>query len=111
MCIRDRFNVIPAAVGLVLALAVLPVMEQVVNVILAIIGKVAGNEDPGAFLEDINIADIPIGGLLSAIVTFILIAFAVFMIVKGLNKAGQDTEMAATPDQKLLAEIRDALKK
>jgi len=127
-----KFNVIPAAVGLVLALAILPVMERVVDLIMQVIGLIAGNDDPGSFLEKLRIGgevvgekpiegtdkmvDVVEGGILygpflSSLVTFALIAFAVFMIVKALNKAGQDTTAAPTPDQALLTEIRDALQK
>ncbi len=103
----EKFNVIPAAVALVLALAVVPVMDAVVDVILSLIGKAGG--------LDVNFdawkpGNIPVGALGTAIFSFVLIAFAVFMIVKALAKAGAKTELAATPDQQLLSEIRDLLK-
>jgi len=44
------------------------------------------------------------------LITFIMIAFVVFMIVKALNKGGAQTTLNATPDQELLGEIRDLLK-
>jgi len=106
-----KFNVIPSAIGLVLALAIVPVMDELVKVIIAIVGKIAGNDNPGEVLETMSIGDIQVGLLLSAVISFILIAFVVFMIVKALNKSGQKTTPAPTPDQALLAEIRDALKK
>ncbi len=103
----EKFNVIPAAVGLVLALSILPVMEAVVNVIMSLIGKAGG--------LDVNFdawqpGDIPLGALITALITFVMIAFVVFMIVKSMAKAGANTAPAATPDQALLTEIRDVLK-
>ena len=55
------------------------------------------------------------GDFLQATVDFIIVAFVMFMVVKGVNSM-KKTEEAAPPagptaDQKLLMEIRDALKK
>ena len=102
----EKFNVIPAAIGLVLALASVPVMDAVVNVIFSLIGKAGGLE---VNFDDWNPGDIPVGALVTALVSFIFIAFAVFIIVKGIAKAGANTAPAATPDQHLLTEIRDLL--
>lgn len=104
----EKFNVIPAAVGLVLALASLPVMEAVVNVIMSLIGKAGGLD---VNFDAWNPGDIPLGALITALITFVLIAFVVFMIVKSLARAGANTAPAATPDQALLTEIRDLLAK
>ena len=110
----EKFNVIPIAVGLVLALAFQPMVDAVVGVILGLVARALGGEpdpDTGAFtLADINIAGVDVGSLINAIFTFVLIAFVVFMIVKSLAKAGANTELAQTPDQELLTEIRDLLK-
>ena len=52
----------------------------------------------------------------NSIVSFLIVAFAVFMLVKGANSLKQkQAEAPATPpaptaDQKLLTEIRDLLK-
>lgn len=103
----QKFNVIPAAVGLVLALAIVPVMDAVVNVILSLIGKAGGLD---ISFDEWEPGDIPVGTLITTIISFIFIAFAVFIIVKAITKAGANAEAAETPDQALLAEIRDALK-
>ncbi len=103
----EKFNVIPAAIGLVLALAVVPVMDAVVNVIFSLIGKVGGLE---VNFDEWNPGNVPVGALITAVFSFITVAFAVFMIVKALAKAGANTELAATPDQVLLTEIRDTLR-
>lgn len=111
MAFLKKFNVIPIAVGLILALSFQPFVDEVVVLILSIIGKLAGTDMPGEFVETLEIGGVIIGPALSALIGFIVVAFVVFMIVKALNKGGMDTEAAETPDQKLLAEIRDALKK
>ena len=58
-----------------------------------------------------------IGVFLSSVITFILTAFVLFLIIKGMNAARKKEEAAPTPPpaptatEQLLTEIRDALKK
>ena len=104
-------QVLPIAIGLILATAFGPFIDAVVALIFNIIGVVAGNENPAEFLDTLMIGDILVGPVLSTFISFLVVAFVVFMIVKALNKSGMDTEAGETPDQKLLAEIRDAVKK
>ena len=110
----EKFNVIPIAVGLVLALAFQPLVDAVVGVILGLVARALGGEpDPetGAFsIADITIAGVDVGSLINAAFTFVMISFVVFMIVRALAKAGAQTTPAETPDQVLLGEIRDVLK-
>ena len=69
-----------------------------------------------------NIADlkwgaVKYGNFISSIITFILVAFVLFMIIKGMNSAKKKEEAAPAPPaeptstDKLLMEIRDSLKK
>ncbi len=55
------------------------------------------------------------GNFLSTVINFIIIAFILFLIIKGINAAKKNEEAAPAPEptasEKLLAEIRDALKK
>ncbi len=55
------------------------------------------------------------GEFLTATIDFLIVAFVMFLIVKGVNKLKQPEAAPApagpTEDQKLLAEIRDLLKK
>ena len=103
----EKFNVIPIAVGLVLALAFQPLVDSVVNLILSVIGKVGGLE---VNFDNWRPGDLPVGAFLTALVGFLLLAFIVFMIVKAIARAGARTALAETPDQALLTEIRDLLK-
>ena len=106
----EKFNVLPIAIGLVLALAFAPMVDALVAVIMSIVGAIFGAEVSFDRLT-FNIGDTPIpyGALLTAIITFLMIAFVVFLMVKQLSKAGLQTTLNETPDQKLLAEIRDTL--
>lgn len=57
------------------------------------------------------------GAFLSAVINFIIVAFVMFMVVKGYNnmKKKEEEKPAAPPapsnEEKLLSEIRDLLKK
>ncbi len=109
----EKFNVIPIAVGLVLALAFQPMVNSVVGLVLSIVGRVFGMEpdaETGAYtFSNWNPGGLPVGDVINALITFIMIAFVVFMIIKSLARAGAKTDAAATPDQQLLTEIRDLL--
>ena len=53
------------------------------------------------------------GVFLSAVINFVIIAFILFMIIKGINKIKNEKpadEPAAPTQEELLAEIRDLLK-
>ncbi len=113
----EKFNVIPIAVGLVLALAFAPMVGAVVALVLSIVARIIGidptvQEDGSEVYEfaAVEVAGINIGDTINATITFIMIAFVVFLIVKALAKGGAQTTLNATPDQELLGEIRDILK-
>lgn len=65
-------------------------------------------------LDQLSFGAVKYGKFLAAIIKFILIAFVLFLLLKGANKVQQKKE-AAPPEpsstDKLLAEIRDELKK
>jgi large conductance mechanosensitive channel len=56
----------------------------------------------------------PVGIFIQSVIDFILIAFVLFLVIKGINSMKRKEEPAAavTPEEvQLLREIRDALKK
>ena len=82
----------------------------IVPIISLMIGKVAVSEIGFTIGKTI----FPIGIFLQAIIDFILIAFVLFLLIKGINSLKKKEEAADTPtpeDVLLLREIRDALKK
>ncbi len=111
----QQFNVIPIAVGLVLALAFAPVVDATVGLIMSIVGRVLGLEpdENGVYsFANWNPGGFPVGDLINAIISFVLIAFVVYLIIKALAKAGAQTDADAGPSDEavLLAEIRDQLR-
>ena len=114
----SRGNVLDLAVGLIIGSAftaiVTSLVEDLLTPIIGIILKKAGIEKfadwaPGGF---------GIGSFINAIVSFLLISFTVFLLVKAVNKAQElgrkktdEPEEKAPPvtDITLLTEIRDLL--
>lgn len=109
----QKFNVIPTAIGLVLALAVLPVVDAVVAAIMSFIGALLGSNEPNFDSISIDVRDgsVPIGPIVTTIISFVLIAYVVFLLMKAMNKAGMVTDAGPTAETKLLEEIRDELRK
>ena len=129
-----RGNVIDMAVGVVIGGAFGGITTSLVNdIIMPLISMLTGGLDFTAWKwvlkeavlneagEEVAAAvSVNYGNLISVIVNFIIIAFAIFCVVKALNKARELTEKkqeeapAAPPEpsaeEKLLTEIRDLLK-
>ena len=133
----SRGNVIDMAVGLVLATSFGAIIKSLVNdIIMPPIGKLLGGVDfsqlkmviqekvPAVMdatgtITTPEIAEVAIkyGAFMNTIITFIIIAFAIFMVVKGINSMKKKEEVAPkappapTKEEVLLGEIRDLLKK
>ncbi len=116
-------NVVDMAVGLVIGAAFGKIVSAfVANIITPPIGLLMGGVDfskLGYVLQEAGEGKEAVvmkyGIFIQSVLDFIIIAFAIFMVVKAINSAKKAEEEAApagpTDDQKLLAEIRDALKK
>ena len=128
-----RGNVIDMAVGVVIGGAFGKITTSIVNdIIMPVISVITGGIDfsdwKWVLKEAVLNADgteaaaaisINFGSLISVIVDFIIIAFAIFCMIKALNKLQRKKEEApAAPpappepsaEEKLLTEIRDLLK-
>ena len=121
----NRGNVIDLAVGVVIAGAFNPIIQSFVkDIIMPPIGKMLGGADFSTLkyvigektLEDGTLEQISInyGTFINTIISFIITAFAVFMVVKAYNSM-KKAEVAAPAEpsaqEVLLGEIRDLLKK
>lgn len=76
--------------------------------------ELAGSTDYAA-LKKAGVALFGYGAFMTAVINFLIIAFAIFLVVKAANKAVKPAEAPAaepvpTPSEALLAEIRDELK-
>jgi large conductance mechanosensitive channel len=127
-----RGNVVDLAVGVVIGAAFGKIVDSLVkDVIMPVVGSAMGGVDfkqfyinlgPTAY-ESLELAEkagaplIKYGVFINSMVDFTIIAFAIFVAVKAINKLKREEQAAPaapppTPeDIVLLREIRDALKK
>ena len=124
-----RGNVIDMAVGVVIGGAFGKITTSIVNdIIMPLIGLVTGGIDLTQWNILLNSAAVEagadpvtlgIGNLLAVILDFIIVAFAMFVLVKAINKLAAlkkkdeepaPEEPAGPTTEELLAEIRDLLK-
>jgi large conductance mechanosensitive channel len=127
-----RGNVMDMAVGIIIGAAFGKIVTSLVSdVIMPPIGLLMGNVDFSnlfvnltmgstfASVAEAEAAGAPIikyGIFINTILDFVIVAFAIFLVIRGLNKLKRKQEAAPppppgpTPDQKLLTEIRDLLK-
>jgi large conductance mechanosensitive channel len=115
-----RGNVIDLAVGVVIGAAFGKIVSSLVDDIITpmILTPVL----QAAKLADLSQLVVPgtaikYGNFLSQVISFILVAFALFMVIKGINAAKKKEDEAPvsvnppTRTEELLTDIRDALKK
>lgn len=128
-----RGNVVDMAVGIIIGGAFGKIVSSIVNdVIMPPIGMLVGGVN---FAElkliikeatvdaaglAVNAVTINYGNFIQVVIDFLIIAFAIFMVIKGMNSIKKKEAAAPTPpppppppskEEELLAEIRDLLKK
>ena len=127
-----RGNVVDLAVGVVIGAAFGAIVNSLVgDIVMPIIGSVTGGLDFSNYLLPLSskvtagaLADaqkqgavLAYGSFLTVAINFLIVAFALFVAVKAINKLKEEPPAAppppAPPSQEvlLLTEIRDALKK
>ena len=114
-----RGNVVDLAIGVIIGGAFGGIINSLVADIITPILlqpalKAAGAEDIAAWKP----GGLLVGKFVAAIISFLIIAFVLFLIVKAMNaaKKKEDANVVASPppipaDIQLLTEIRDLLKK
>ena len=128
-----RGNVVDLAVGVIIGAAFGAIVSSMVgDVIMPLIGAVTGGLDfsnyylplSSAVKTGLPLADakkagavLAYGNFLTATLNFVIIAFVLFLAIQGMNRlkgkeaAQPSAPPAPTTTEKLLAEIRDQLKK
>ncbi|MCK9480808.1 MAG: large-conductance mechanosensitive channel protein MscL [Bacteroidia bacterium] len=113
-----RGNVIDLAVAVVIGGAFGKIVNSLIDdVITPLLLKPALEAAQLENLADLTIfGTVKYGNFLSSVISFIIIAFALFMIIKGMNAMQKKEAAAPTPppapskEEVLLTEIRDILK-
>ena len=127
-----RGNVVDMAVGIIIGGAFGKIVSSLVNdVIMPPIGMLMGNVDFSqlfinlsgedyaslAAAQEAGAATINYGIFINTVLDFVIVAFAIFMVIKGMNnlKKKEEEKPAEPPkpseEVQLLQEIRDALRK
>ncbi len=109
-----RGNVVDLAVAVVIGTAFGAVVKAFVDVIMSLIGKIGGQPN----FDKIKPGGVPLGAFISALVTFLIVAAAIyFVVVMPLNKLAERRARGMEPETKapseevaLLTEIRDSLR-
>jgi len=109
-------SMVDLAIGIVIGTAFGAVISSLVkDVIMPPIGLLIGGIDFSKIIIPLNsTTSISIGLFINAIIDFILIALAIFIVIKQMNrlKKKEEAKPAPTPeDTLLLRDIRDSLKK
>ena len=129
-----RGNVVDMAVGIIIGAAFGTIVQSLVkDVIMPPIGLALGNVDfsnlfsvlkegvpPGPYAalveaQEAGAMTINYGAFINTIITFLIVAFAVFLLIKSINNMKKKEEEAPAPpepskEETLLTEIRDLLK-
>ena len=126
-----RGNVVDMAVGIIIGAAFGKIVSSFVNdIIMPPIGMIMGNVDFSqlfinlsgeefaslAAAQEAGAATINYGVFINTVLDFVIVAFAIFMVIRGMNKMKKkEEEKPAEPPKPseevvLLQQIRDALK-
>jgi large conductance mechanosensitive channel len=125
-----RGNVVDLAIGVIIGAAFGKIVDSLVNdIIMPIIGAITGGLDFSNYFVGLShavnapaLADakkqgavLAYGNFITIAVNFVIIAFVLFLVVKGINSMKRKEEAAPaappapTKSEVLLTEIRDAL--
>lgn len=115
-----RGNVVDLAVGIVIGAAFQKIVTSLVNnIITPLIGSLMGGLDFTGFAFSVRGSEVAYGIFLQSIIDFVIVALAIFMAIKVMNKLQQKEnekpeekkEVEPSEEVKLLREIRDAVTK
>lgn len=118
-----RGNVVDMAVGVIIGGAFGKIVSSLVSdVVMPILGILTGGMDfkdlkyvLSPAQGDIPAVTLNYGMFIQNVFDFVIIAFAIFMMIKAINKLKRPVEEAPKPkgptSEELLSEIRDLLKK
>ena len=119
----SRGNAVDLAVGVIIGAAFKNIVDALVDgIINPLIAAVIGKPDfSDAFILTLNGTNVKFGVLITAVINFLLMAFAIYLcIVVPMNKlaelrtakekADKDAAPKVSDEVQLLTEIRDALK-
>ena len=115
----SRGNVVDLAVAVVIGAAFTAVVTSFANdILMQLVAAVVGKPDFDTLSLTLGDAEIYFGRFLTALINFVIVAAAIFLVVKAVNtmtnlrrrrEKEEEAAEAAPTEVELLAEIRDAL--
>ena len=127
-----RGNVVDLAIGVIIGAAFGKIIDSLVNdIIMPLIGRVTGGLDFSNYFIGLTPAAsqaptydaakkagaaLGYGNFITVTVNFLIIAFVLFLVIRGINRMTRQAAAAPPPpapptkEQELLTEIRDLLK-
>lgn len=111
----SRGNVIDLAVGIVIGAAFTAIVTSMVDdLLMPLLGIVIGGIDFSNLAVTVDNATLTYGSFIQSVVNFLIIAFAIFLLIRTINrfqrKQKVDPPPAPPEEIQLLTEIRDLLK-
>jgi large conductance mechanosensitive channel len=109
-------NVVDLAVGVIIGAAFGKIVSSFIeNVITPLLLKPALDAAHLSTIEELTaFGGVKYGLFLSAVINFIIVAFVLFLIIKGINRVKKKEEVVVPPagptQEELLTQIRDLLK-
>lgn len=116
-------NVLDLAVAVVIGAAFGKIVSSLVdNIVMPLVGVLLGGVSFSSLYVMVGEASIQYGAFIQSVVDFVIVAFAIFMMIKMISKAqdmaaGEPEEVAPeapaepTEEVQLLREIRDGLRR
>ena len=109
-------NVVDLAVGVIIGVAFGKVVSSVVeDLVMPVVGAMVGGLDFASLAIRIGSATVKYGKFIQTCIDFLIIAWAIFLFVKLINRLKREEAAPAAPppprQEVLLEEIRDLLKK
>ncbi|MGM9891914.1 large-conductance mechanosensitive channel protein MscL [Limosilactobacillus sp.] len=109
-----RGSVVDMAVGIIIGAAFTSIVKSLVdNLLNPLIGLFIGKIDLTGLVFTVGDAQFKYGLFLNAVINFLIIAFVVFLLVKGINQFHKKATPAEAPsaEEQYLKEIVSLLKK
>lgn len=116
----NRGNVVDLAVAVAMGAAFTAIVTSLTDdILMPLIGALLGGLDFASLAIQVGDATIAYGNFIQAIINFLIIAFVLFLVVKGYNRMqeafiedvkDEKAETKPPADVQLLTEIRDLLR-
>ncbi|MBP5684291.1 MAG: large-conductance mechanosensitive channel protein MscL [Bacilli bacterium] len=114
----NKGNVMDMAVGVIIGGAFGAIITSLVNdIIMPLVGIITGGVDVSNLSVKVGDATLAYGNFIQAIINFLIIALAIFLMVKTVNKLTRKKEEkkeekpAKSEEVKILEDIRNLLRK